>query len=233
MDKTTIIIIYCLFNAVILSIWTYETIKNYTNMRLKLYGKTLMFKRGLTVNLNITFRCNLKCPYCNNLFSSGEVPKTTDSTFEEWKDFFDRWPYKYAKVREIAILGGEPALYDDLVPVVNYLLNRGFHVKIYTNLTKIDKYKQIKPSHHFRLTASYHKVFDVEKFKANYFEIREYHDIIVQEIGEKTLPFSISRPLQTSSNDQHHHIFSLDPERCLFLGCVDMTMKRFYNKPPN
>jgi organic radical activating enzyme len=192
---------------------------------MKWYGKTLKLKRGITINLVLTFRCNLRCSYCNNDFASGGRPIVEESDFNDWKSFIDRWPYDQIKIKEFAIIGGESILYEYFVDIVNYLLDKGFHVKVYTNLTNIEKYKQITKSYRFRLSATYHKEGNyLERFQDNYYAIKKYHNIVAYEIGERSLPFTKLKTLQVCSEDQCQWLLCVDPKRRIWLGGRDVSL---------
>jgi len=88
------------------------------------------------------------------MFIHGEPKKYDECSFEEWKVFLDRFP---VWISAMYISGGEPGMYKDIVPLVNYLLKRGHHVLIQTNLFKPEAFIGITP--HWRLVfmATYHK----------------------------------------------------------------------------
>ncbi len=71
----------------------------------------------VTAGIWITRRCNFKCPYCN-------VPKVGFKELElnKWKKAVDI--LKKLGVKKIVLLGGEVTLYKDLVPFVDYVLNK-------------------------------------------------------------------------------------------------------------
>ena len=78
-------------------------------------------------NLVVTNRCNDKCTYCfsdyqipNNEFFLNQVKKTV-----KFIKSFNR--------NSINLVGGEPSLNADFIPIVKFLLDEGLETKIFTN----------------------------------------------------------------------------------------------------
>lgn len=101
--------------------------------------------RGTTAALNVTTRCPYTCDYCP-MYIYGAVKRYKECTVDEWKLFIERYAHWLSR---IYISGGEPSLYSDIVPLVNWLVERGSHVIIFTNLWKVENFLAIKP--HWRL----------------------------------------------------------------------------------
>lgn len=127
------------------------------------------FSRGVRATVVTTTRCNLHCDYCP-MFLYGEVRRYEESTFEEWKVWFERFPYW---ISQIYVSGGEPSLYKDIVPLVNWLVERGHHVTIFTNLHKAENFiisrntgaVNIKPHWRLLFMPTFHQGDDAERFK--------------------------------------------------------------------
>lgn len=89
-------------------------------------------------NIMLTYRCNLKCPYC---FANEFVNKTntdiTISNFEKAVDFLTR-----QNETEIGLIGGEPLLHPNFHDILQSLIlnNKVRGVTIYTNGILLDKY---------------------------------------------------------------------------------------------
>ena len=202
--------------------------------KIRLYTKTLKLRRGTVINIYPTFKCNLNCSYCNLHFVDGMHPDTIKvCTTEEYRTYFERFPPHL--IREIAIAGGEPTLIDHFPDIANMLLDMGYHVKIYTNLTNIEPLIKVKNSYRFRITATYHKNFPPELFLKNYNQIKQYHYIVAQEILDchiqnfkivyterKIFDFTRKRPLQESGCDQSS-VLNLSPDLMLFPHTYDMV----------
>jgi MoaA/NifB/PqqE/SkfB family radical SAM enzyme len=84
--------------------------------------------RPLSAAFAITFRCNLRCSYCNTPFL-----KTPELALDEIELVLDR--FAAIGVRRVGYAGGEPLLRDDLGEIVRRTRERGFCVTLNTNLT--------------------------------------------------------------------------------------------------
>ena len=186
---------------------------------MKLYGKTLFFKRGIYLSIFPSFHCNLNCPYCVLKIPTGEVPKVKESTLSEWKEFIKSFP---VKIREIAISGGEPSIVPYFVELVNWLLSEGYHVKIYTNLTSISPFLQLKKSYRLIIKATYHACFGNQYFQKNYRIVKEYHRVDVREFEKQTMPFSKVLKIVSNFEEVNREHFRVRPDRNILIGCYDL-----------
>ena len=184
--------------------------------RIKLYGKTLLLKRGVMVSAIITFRCNLHCPYCI-LNSTGGKPTAPESTLTEWKDLFTKFT---VKIREVIVTGGEPTLYPHFAELVSWLLAQGYHVKVQTNLTNPHLFYLIKPSHRLRIVATYHHQEDPQKFNTFYQIVKQLHRIDAHELGTKALPYSTLMPILGKEGLPKHSL-RITPDRKIQIGCLE------------
>jgi len=94
------------------------------------------------VSMRITHRCNHRCAICGQWGEKGynkvegapkvmgEVPLDTYKRMVD--EILPRKPHVY-------ITGGEPFLYKDLVPLVNYMKKKGLSVQIVTNGVGLEK----------------------------------------------------------------------------------------------
>jgi PqqA peptide cyclase len=93
-------------------------------------------KTILLLQLKITFRCSMNCPYCQvHSFGTRLYPKKNEMTPEE----IGRVMVKYAK-RGAAILnitGGEPLQRADLPEILKHAKDAGYYVVLNTDGTKI------------------------------------------------------------------------------------------------
>ena len=98
------------------------------------------------------------------MFIDGEVKRYEECSFEEWKTFLTDRIQHWVSVYYIS--GGEPALYKDIIPLTNWLIERGHHVIIMTNLSYVHKFIGIKPHYRLMFQPTFHPEFaDLEKFK--------------------------------------------------------------------
>ncbi|MFO7761994.1 MAG: radical SAM protein [Thermodesulfobacteriota bacterium] len=91
-------------------------------------------KNGLlSMELELSRACNLRCIYC---YASSGFPLEQELSLEEVFDVVDQAVVLGA--RKIIILGGgEPLLYRDLLPVIDYLKEHRVTVDLFTNGTLI------------------------------------------------------------------------------------------------
>lgn len=198
--------------------------------KLKLYWKTCLIRRGYRINLHLTYRCNLDCPYCSTKMPIGKWPPIKESTLEMWKDRVTRMS-KIIKVREVYVAGGEPTIMPYFVELINWLIDQGFHVLVLTNLKLPDKLLQIKRSYRFSIRATYHHADDKERFLEAYNKIYPIHRIDVDEIvfkrdgnklirvHETAFPFSHEKPYQGIEEFFENFVFFPNCE--LTLGFMD------------
>ncbi|MFQ5900283.1 MAG: radical SAM/SPASM domain-containing protein [Thermodesulfobacteriota bacterium] len=90
-------------------------------------------KRGGLLSLELEFsrRCNLKCIYC--YASAGESLKD-ELALSEIKDIIDQASELGAK-KIILLGGGEPLIYEELPQVVEYIFKKGIKQTLFTNGT--------------------------------------------------------------------------------------------------
>lgn len=154
---------------------------------MKWYGKTLKFRRGVNITLFPSYKCNIYCPYCSLAQINGKYPQGMELTLEQWKEKFDRgFPIK---IKEVYISGGEPTLIRWLPDFVNYLLDKGYHVTVFSNLAVPSRFNAIKKSYRFQIRATFHHCDNAERFDKAYKKIT--HPIIVDEFDYQELPYSV------------------------------------------
>jgi len=120
-------------------------------IRIKIYYFLLRFKRGIDAGIYITWKCNFQCSYC-------PIVKNCE---QEWTcdEFLDLIKTFNLKIRQIAISGGEPTLKLGIVDFVNKLLDMGFFVCVFTNLSKPKILNKIRMSPKFIIKSNLHKDF--------------------------------------------------------------------------
>ncbi len=96
------------------------------------------------ITISITNRCNYLCTHCS--FDSGER-RISECTAEEWKRFLQE--ARSCGARKIDIGGGEPTLREDLPEIITLAHGLGYHVKLLTNGSllnkeRLDKLKESK-----------------------------------------------------------------------------------------
>ena len=89
------------------------------------------------VEIDITYRCNLKCNNCNR--SCTQAPSKTDMPLEAIESFLNQSVSRAIKWQRIRILGGEPTLHPQLASILQLLSayksmhNPGVRIVLCTN----------------------------------------------------------------------------------------------------
>ena len=197
---------------------------------IQLYSKTLWFKRGCRVDFKLTYRCNQMCPYCIIDIPAGRRAESSESTFEEWVKFFEDFP---TKIREVMVCGGETTLIDWMPEFVNWLLDRGYHVTVYSNLRVVKPFMRIRRTYRLQLSTTYHHAVSAERFDLTYKLLRQMgFRVNVDEIDDGTegwtrvLPYSsvkkmICTPAEVQEMDKAVRQFVVAPDRTIYFGCFD------------
>ncbi|MDP2924898.1 MAG: viperin family antiviral radical SAM protein [Nanoarchaeota archaeon] len=81
---------------------------------------------GLTVNLHITRKCNIRCDYCFAVYK-----KIPDLSIESWIEILKK--LREAKVKKINFSGGEPLVYRGLEKLLKLSRRLEFKTSIVTN----------------------------------------------------------------------------------------------------
>lgn len=98
-------------------------------------AKCLERKGLLSIELEFTKKCNLRCLYC---YSSAGEPEKDELTFDEIKSVILQAKEMGAK-KIILLGGGEPLLYRELDGVVEYINSIGLQQVLFTNGTLVTK----------------------------------------------------------------------------------------------
>ncbi len=93
----------------------------------------------------LTLECNLKCPYCINLFNSGNRHKKTNIPGKNWAEGLNR--LVCPDNLPVTLQGGEPSLHPDFIRIIKDI-KESLQIDILTNLSfDIEKFiKEIPPS---------------------------------------------------------------------------------------
>lgn len=82
-------------------------------------------------NVLLTQKCVRRCPYC---FASKHMRGANPDLFLSWEDFIYITDFiQNSGERHISLLGGEPTLHPNFVEYVLYLMERDFHVTVFTS----------------------------------------------------------------------------------------------------
>lgn len=82
-------------------------------------------------NILLTERCVRSCPYC---FAKKHMADANPDDILSWSDFLYLVDLLQSSgENHVSLLGGEPTLHPDFVAFVRYLLDRRFHVNVFTS----------------------------------------------------------------------------------------------------
>ncbi|AIQ21163.1 hypothetical protein H70357_34130 [Paenibacillus sp. FSL H7-0357] len=91
--------------------------------------------------LQLTNQCNLDCSFCSSAFCPMCIKlenNTNDMRVEDWYKLIDE--LNFFGVTNLVLTGGEPAIFPQVVDIVNYGLNKQINITISTNgLIKINE----------------------------------------------------------------------------------------------
>lgn len=104
-----------------------------TKQEMGILDKAASMNIPLSVLLEVTHRCNLKCCHCYLPATKGEEEMST----EEIKGVLDQ--LAAAKCLVLTISGGEILIRDDVFEIANYAVERNFALRLFTNGTMINK----------------------------------------------------------------------------------------------
>ena len=162
-------------------------------------NKPFLWSLGSEVAMVLTTRCPFKCAYCQMFIATGEAPRFTECTVSEWKKFIEDYTTQLEWIEMIMITGGETTLYDEMPEFVNWLVERGHHVLVFTNLWKPEVLLRLKKHYRLLVWAALHKTDSVERFDKAYQMVKDHFRIgaieFVGEGEEKKLPYTTIKPM--------------------------------------
>lgn len=100
-----------------------------------------------SIEIDITYKCNLSCQNCNR--SCSQVPTEESMTISQIQKFLSESIEKNIKWKKISLVGGEPLVHPDIFQIINLILDYKNHfsrkTKIYlvTNGILEEKLKNI------------------------------------------------------------------------------------------
>lgn len=187
------------------------------------YGLLKRFRRGICLTIIPSWACNLHCEYCGLEIGTPCLPKNPKTVFstEQWIAFIKTFPLR---IREIFISGGEPSLSKTGMELAKWVIENGYFLTIYSNLTNTNLY-ELPRSIRFRIMASnHHRFFDQEKFLENVNFVRQRHRIDIDKVGNT--PDFVGRGKPLSDDEIHRKIkkgyLRCAPDGLIFTNCYDM-----------
>jgi organic radical activating enzyme len=166
-------------------------------------------RRGLWLTISITMRCPNKCGYCP---CGQPPPKIQESTLEEWKDFIENFP---THISYVCISGGEPSLVEWFPDFVNWLIESGRTVTIYTMLQKSEQFLKIKKSWRLSIDATAHHGSNLAKFTKSYKQLlKDGYNIEAFELDNESsvLEFTKSKKFYSQRDIRGTTLFHCSPD---------------------
>ena len=151
------------------------------------WGLMRRLKRGNKLMLFLTYRCNLDCEYCSLRYIGPRV-ESTEIGLEDWKYIICNFPIR---LREIRICGGEPLVMPYYSELVNWLIDRGLYVMVFTNLSVV-KLDVIR-SDQLIYDATFHKgggstaITSAITWERNLKTYRKYYRVNAHQIEDETI----------------------------------------------
>ncbi|MEA1928795.1 MAG: radical SAM protein [Candidatus Auribacterota bacterium] len=153
-------------------------------------------------SIELTRRCNLKCPYCYVGFARN-IPSENELNREEICSLFDQFAEKGCLF--LTFTGGEPFFHDDFRSIYRYALQKGFLITIFTNGTLIDREMADFLANYPPLTIDitifgatediYERVSGV---KGSYQRCRK----AIKLLDERTIPFGLKSVISTINREE-------------------------------
>jgi organic radical activating enzyme len=181
--------------------------------------------------LALLYECSLNCAYCCLSLSTGKRAKSRRVTLEQWKEFVENFPLK---IKELHLCGGEPSLLSWMPRLANWLLDKGHHVTIYTNLHNVETLCRIRPSKRLMIISTYHHQDDALKYTRSYERLTAAgYEVRVGEMNDgspgwkKVMPYSKLKTLYPDTqslkeiSDQERQLI-VAPDLTVYSGCHEM-----------
>ena len=128
--------------------------------RVNWYGLIRAARRGTEIVIKPTLRCNLACDYCTAEHAGAAcwaMPADDRPAFAWFEQFQQEIFPRHGRIRQIVVSGGEPLLYDEIVPLVRYLaVSRGIPTYIFSNLM-LGTLWSLGPSRRVKIKATFHE----------------------------------------------------------------------------
>ena len=180
------------------------------------WGLMRRLHRGTKLMLFLNYKCNLNCDYC----SLGYIGKRVESEtieLDDWKYLVESFPLK---LREIRISGGEPMLMPYYAELINWLLDRGFYVMVFTNLTVLNF--DVKPNSRLIYSATYHKGAKYWIWKKHLEFYRKRYKVNAQQLEDETISGIKVSPVCDVEYGYTCVGFMYNPAGKLFTGFIKM-----------
>lgn len=142
-------------------------------------------RRGATVSMFPSFKCNYHCDYCL-LRTNGVFPENELLSFDSWKERLTDLDIALKNstghgIKEIGLLGGEPTLLPYFADLCHWIIEKRWQLMVFTNLSNL-KMLEVKPSLLLRVEATYHYKANKHDFLIRYKAVNKIHRTIPRQL---------------------------------------------------
>lgn len=161
----------------------------------RLYKLWKRMHKGMSIVIIPSYKCNFDCPYC--IRDVMGIESKPDLGMDKWKEFLKDLDFNLrcggSKIKEIILSGGEPSLLPYFVELSDWILDKGWFLTIYTNLSNVRTLK-IKKNRKLLVIGSYHaSEIKADIFKLRWNKVEKTHRVRAIEIGSSELEGAIHK----------------------------------------
>lgn len=193
--------------------------------KLHRFGLMKRMHRGCRLMIFPSFRCPVQCSYCTLRFASDIIngkmittPKEDELSLEEWKQIIRSYP---KKVREVQVSGGEPLVWRDYSAFVNWCLDEGYFVTVFSSLWN-QKGLNVRESVRLRIGATYHRNMPKELFEYHLKLYRAKYRVNVEEVETDAVVSSYTKPMESQEYSSTCAGLMWGPDGKLFFDFWDL-----------
>ena len=149
------------------------------------------FRKGHIITIIPSYECNFRCSYCaRNQY--GDVPKADLKSLEDWKYHLKSLDTSLrlgrSNIKAIIFNGGEPTILPYFNELADWILDQGWMLDVFTNLSKIAPLLRLRQTHRLIIHASHHpEDMKASRFISNWKKVDKMHRVEVREMGERRL----------------------------------------------
>ena len=198
----------------------------------------------MQVTILPSFACNYNCSYCGNRYQYKHQPHSKVKSEEEWKNYLlmldGVLKRSGSKIKEIIFNGGEPTLLPWFSSFCNWILyEQKWLLTVYTNLSNIDVFDDIKPTRRLIIRTTYHhEDANALVFGANWQYLDMKYNIEASELGERRLERVVITKKRTTLKKIYNNDIDVNradtlrvgPDLAIYLTCWDMSVAHIENK---
>lgn len=193
-------------------------------------GIKRIIRKGLRITIIPTYACNYNCSYCGRKMF-GKNPRTGLKEIGQWKDYLIKMDKTLrkdrSKIKEIIFNGGEPTIVPYFSELCNWILDQGWLLTVYTNMSNDEPLLKIRQSTNLIIHSTYHYEYaDPIEYNIRWKFVDQKHRTSVYELGERRLPLSYKPtnliPLTVPDPNRANKKIAtmrIDPNLAIYLTC--------------